>query len=192
MSSLESKVKERVKSDMAKQDEQASKPPPGAHLTDEEEQDLRIVSMIADKMLDGGGMDVIHKAVDQSRDPAQVIGAFIAQLVAHVHESMPKELSISPRIYFAQGGLVEHIGDDLVRENIDSKIVDDAEVYAYNAIKAYGKGQVNAQSQGLPVGPGASAGPQAGPPDAQSGGQPDMPDPGADPNAPDPNAQGGP
>lgn len=109
-------------------------------LTDQEEQDLHIAWLIAENMLEKGGIDVVLEAQNSSGNPAQVIGQFIAQLIMQIHEGLTDDLALSPRIYFSENGLVEMIGDYLEDEGVDTEIVDDAEVTALSIMQSVAQG----------------------------------------------------
>lgn len=120
-------------------------------LTDQEEQDLHIAWLIAENMLERGGIDVVLEAQNSSGRPAQVIGQFIAQLIMQIHEGLTDDLALSPRIYFSENGLVELIGDYLEDEGVDTEVVDDAEVTALSIMQSVAQGNASKQ-QPAPAG----------------------------------------
>lgn len=100
------------------------------NLTDEEELDLKIAVLMGQNLLDKGGFDVIQKAVDQSKDPGQVVGQFFMQMGQQLMENMPEGMELSPKILLAQGGWVEQMSDYVQEElGINKKIMDKAEIY---------------------------------------------------------------
>jgi hypothetical protein len=126
-------------------------------LTDEEEDDLRIAVNIAKNFIDQGGIDVVDKAVSSSKDPGQVIGQFLMQAAREITKNLPEGVTLSPRIWLARGGVLEEVSDYLQDEyDIDSEIMDRAEMYVASALQA----QAQQEQQGAPQ----QAAPQAGPP----------------------------
>lgn len=83
-----------------------------------EEQEKSAVLADADKimklvnqLLDKGGWDVVEQALN-SQDPAQPIGAFIAQLIMQITEQMANsEQDMDLRAWLMPGGIVEMMLD---------------------------------------------------------------------------------
>lgn len=141
---------------------------PNNRLSDEEETDLKIAVLLAERLIDDGGIKVIDDAVKTSNDPGQVIGQFLMQMVSQLNEKLPKEVQLSKRIYFAQGGWVEQISDYLQEQyGIDKKIMDRAEIYIATAAQKMAQGQKQQISQGQP--------PQASVPTGDAPQQPAIP-----------------
>ena len=137
-------------------------------LSEEEETDLKIAVLIAERLIDGGGIKVIDNAIETSSDPGQVIGQFLMQMVSQMNEQLPKEAQLSKRIYFAHGGWVEQISDYLQEKyNIDKKIMDRAEIYIATAAQKMSQGQQQQAVQGQPPQSTVPNDPQAA---AQQGG----------------------
>lgn len=81
-----------------------------AQKKSEPTKDVELAVRMTIKMLrDGGGMKVIADAINQSNDPAQVVGQFLAQIVGQLAEKLDAEFGIDPRIFLAEGGWLEHI-----------------------------------------------------------------------------------
>lgn len=71
-------------------------------------EDVEIAFRMTVQMLsDGGGIKMISDAINQSNDPAQVIGQVLAQMMAKLAEQLQNELQIDPSIFLAQGGWLE-------------------------------------------------------------------------------------
>lgn len=105
-------------------------PTQGEGLAEEEQKDLRLAVLLAEEMIDSGGIDVINQAVEQSRDPAQVIGQFLMQLASQLDESLPEQAKLSKNIFLVRGGWVEQMSDYLQEEyGISREIMDKAEIY---------------------------------------------------------------
>lgn len=114
-------------------------------LSDEEEDELKIMVNLAEDMIDDGGYQVIEQAMN-SKDPAQVIGQFILQLGSQLGEQLPFE--ISPRIMLAEGGWVEQISDYLQEEyDVPKKIMDRAEIFIGSTAQGMAQQQQPAPAQ---------------------------------------------
>lgn len=75
-------------------------------------QDVELaVRMTIKALKDGGGLDVIRNAVNQSQDPAQVIGQMLATIAAKLGEKLQQEYDVDPRIFLAKGGWLEKVLD---------------------------------------------------------------------------------
>lgn len=140
-------------------------------LTKEEETDLKIMVLLAERMIDDGGIKVIDQAIQESNDPAQVIGQFLMQLVSQINESLPQDMNISKRIYFCHGGWVEQISDYLQETyQIPRKIMDRVEIYIATAAQKMSQGQVqNAVQGGAPNAAVPTQPPMPGQPTAPQG-----------------------
>lgn len=69
------------------------------------------------KMLrDGGGLQIISKAINESKDPALVIGQFLAQLVGKLAEQLRDQFNIDPGLFVANGGFLDHILDYIEKQ----------------------------------------------------------------------------
>ena len=72
--------------------------------------DVELAVMMGIELLtEGGALELIKKAIDQSQDPAQVVGQFMAQIVARLAEVLAKEYSIDPGIFLAKDGFLDYI-----------------------------------------------------------------------------------
>lgn len=154
-----------LEQDMVKQNPQQvapnEAPADGQGLSKEEETDLKIAVLLAERLIDDGGIKVIDDAVKGSNDPGQIIGQFLMQMVSQMNEKLPKEVQLSKRIYFAHGGWVEQISDYIQEQyGIDKKIMDRAEIYIATAAQKMAQGQKQQAAQGQP--------PQAGVPGGQA------------------------
>lgn len=100
-------------------------------LSEQENQDLHIAWMLAEHLLEKGGIDEVLSAASSSSNPDQAVGQFIAQLISQIHDSLTGELALSPNIYFSSNGLVDIIGDYLEDQGVDGQVVDNAEQVAF-------------------------------------------------------------
>ena len=73
--------------------------------------DVKNILNLINKLLDQGGWDVVKQAVN-SQDPAQPLGAFIAQLIMQITEQMAKSgQDMDLRAWLMPGGIVEVLLD---------------------------------------------------------------------------------
>lgn len=73
------------------------------------EVDVKVATNIVLEALDGGGLKVIRDAINQSQDPAMVIGQLLAQIFGQVAESAEQEYNIPPGVFIAEGGVLDHV-----------------------------------------------------------------------------------
>lgn len=119
-------------------------------LTDDEEDDLRITVTLAKNLIDQGGIEVIDKAMS-SKDPGQIIGQFLMQLMSQLGEALKKFMELSPRILFAHDGWVEQISDYLQDEyDIPKETMDRAEIYIASTAQQMNKNQQAQQAAQQP------------------------------------------
>lgn len=116
-------------------------------LTADEDRDLHIAWMVVEELMEQGAIDVILDALDSSASPEQVIGQAIAQMMMQVEEQFTGEDKLSPRIFFAENGLLEIIGDYLEDEGVPEDIVGKSEMVAFATLKQVGDQQATAQQQ---------------------------------------------
>lgn len=139
--------------------EQAAPAPEEEVLSEEEEQDLEIAVLLAKKLIDQGGDEVL-KAAEGSSDPSQVIGQFLVQLGAQLVEQLPEELKPSPRVLLAEGGWLEQISDFLQEEyDISRDVMDRAEIYVASTGQQMAQAQQQKQQGGAPAAPATPAQP---------------------------------
>lgn len=99
-------------------------------MNEEEETDLQTAVLLAERMLQEGGFDVVEQAINESSDPAQVIGQFLLQMIMQMDESAPNDAKFSRRIWLAKGGWLEQVMDIIIDEfQLDHAIADKAEIY---------------------------------------------------------------
>lgn len=85
----------------------------GVGVSDE---DVDIAFRMAVEALDGGGLKVIADAIDQSNDPAKVVGQFLAQLMGQLAEQLRSEFNIDPKIFLAKNGWLDLVLDFIEHE----------------------------------------------------------------------------
>lgn len=154
---LEDTIAQQAPAPQQAMEEQAA--PEGQRLSDEEEDDLAIAVMLAENMIDDGGISIIQEALSGSSDPAQVIGQFLMQLMAQMSEQLPPEAQFSPKILFAVGGWVEQVSDYLQEQyDVPREVMDRAEIFIATQAQSMANGAVQQQAQAAPAG----APPQAG------------------------------
>ena len=122
-----------------------------SQLTDQEEDQLEIMVLLAENLIDEGGIQALDTA-KQSKDPGQVIGQFLMQLGSQLGEQLPFE--ISPRIMLARGGWLEQVSDYLQDEyGFSKKDMDRAEIFVASSAQGMAQGQQAqlAAPQGAPA-----------------------------------------
>ena len=126
-------------------------------LTDQEEDQLEVMVMLAENLIDEGGIEALDTAKG-SKDPGQVIGQFLMQLGSQLGEQLPFE--ISPRIMLARGGWLEQVSDYLQDEyGFSKKDMDRAEIFVASSAQSMAQGQ---QQQQVAPAAEAPADPMAG------------------------------
>ena len=74
------------------------------------QKDAEIATRLGIKMLsEGGGLQLIAKALNESQDPAQVIGQFLAQLIGQLAEKLRSQINLDPRVFLAKDGFLDAI-----------------------------------------------------------------------------------
>jgi hypothetical protein len=139
--------------------------------------DVEIAVRMGIKFLSqGNGLQVIQQALNQSKDPAQVIGQFLTQMIAKMAEQLQAKVGLDPAVFLAKRGFLERILDYIEQKlgypkDFSDQIYDEV----LNAIKAAAQnppppnnvmgGNVD---RAPPQDPNAPAAPQAPvPPDPQ-------------------------
>ena len=80
-------------------------------------EDLEIAVLMAEDMLANGGMQVIKDAINQSQDPALVVGQFLGQLIGQLGEKLQQQFpDFDMRVFLAKGGWLEQILDYIETE----------------------------------------------------------------------------
>ena len=79
--------------------------------------DLEIAFRMGVQLLNDGGLDMLRKAINESTDPAVVIGQFLAQLMGQMAETLRDEVDIDPAIFLAKGGWL-----DMMLDYIETKL----------------------------------------------------------------------
>ena len=126
-------------------------------LTADEDRDLHIAWMVVEELMEQGAIDVILDALDNSASPEQLIGQAIAQMMMQVEEQFTGEDKLSPRIFFAENGLLEIIGDYLEDEGVPEDVVGKSEMVAFATLQQVGQ-QNSAPQQPAPQQPQAAPG----------------------------------
>lgn len=72
--------------------------------------DAELATRMGIKMLaEGGGLELISKAINESQDPAQVVGQFLAQLIGQLAEKLREQVELDPRVFLAKDGFLDAI-----------------------------------------------------------------------------------
>ncbi|HEY9814708.1 MAG TPA: hypothetical protein V6D20_02725 [Candidatus Obscuribacterales bacterium] len=127
--------------------------------------DVEIAVRMTIKMLqEGGGMKIISDAIQQSQQPAQVIGQFLAQMIGQLAENLQREMDIDPKIFLAKGGWLDSILNYIEKEmDMPEEFSDEIYPEVLETIKAAAQspqGGQQAPPQGQPA-PGQAPQPQA-------------------------------
>lgn len=124
-------------------------------------EDSELATRMVIKMLnEGNGLQVISDAINQSQDPAQVVGQFLAQIMGELAEQLNKEAGVDPGVFLAKDGVL-----DAVLNYIEKKLKypedfsDQIYGQVLEVIKAAAQNPQNAQQGQAPA--------QAGPPQEQ-------------------------
>jgi len=80
-------------------------------------EDLEIAFRMGVQLMADGGLDMLRKAINESTDPAVVIGQFLAQLMGQMAESLRDEIELDPAVFLAKGGWL-----DLMLDYIEPKL----------------------------------------------------------------------
>lgn len=74
--------------------------------------DVEILTRLGIQLLkDGDGLNVIKTALQESQDPPQVVGQFLAQLIGQLGEQVGSQIDIDMRAFLTKGGVLEHLLD---------------------------------------------------------------------------------
>lgn len=143
---------------MKPQDEQGGWTPSRSYSA----QDSEIATRMVIKMLSqGNGMQVISDAVNQSQDPAQVIGQFLAQIMGQLAEQLNKEAGIDPGVFLAKDGVLDAVLNYIEQKlGYPEEFSDQIYSQVLEVIKAAAQNPQQAQQ--------ANAAQQAGPPQQQA------------------------
>lgn len=123
--------------------------------------DVELAVRMTIKMLrDGGGLKVVADAINQSNDPAQVIGQFLSQIAGQLAEKLDAQYGIDPRIFIAKGGWLDKVLD-YIEKQLGYPEEFSEEIYGavLETIKAAAMAGRNGQAAGPP---GQAAPPQQG------------------------------
>lgn len=75
-------------------------------------QDAEIAFRLGVKLMsEGKGLETIEAAINESQDPAQVIGQFLAQIMTVLAERLQEQINLDPRVFLAKGGWLEMMLD---------------------------------------------------------------------------------
>lgn len=134
------------------------------------DRDAEIAFRMGVKLMgEGQGIQTIKAAIEESKDPAQVIGQFLAQIMGVLAEKLQGEINLDPRVFLAKGGWLE-----LMLDYIESKLgypeefSDQIYMQTVEVIKAAAMNPQQAQGGGQPP-QGAPMPPQGGQPGGLGG-----------------------
>lgn len=74
-------------------------------------EDIELAVRMGIQLIQGEGMDMLRKAINESTDPAVVVGQFLAQLMGQMAEQLQEEVGIDPGVFLAKDGWLDEILD---------------------------------------------------------------------------------
>ena len=118
--------------------------------------------MTVDMIKESGVLKKLGPALQQSADPAQVVGQFLVQLVGHLADVASEEYNFDPRVFLAQNGwldkTLEFIEDEL---GLPEEFSDDVKGTVLEMIKALAQGEKQPQQPAQPQSGAVPSAPQA-------------------------------
>lgn len=110
---------------------------------------VELVTRLGIKLLkEGGGLDTLGKAIQQSQDPAQVVGQFMVQLIGSLIEQLKEQIDLDPRVFLVPDGFLDNILDFLEDQlSLPSEFSDQVEGEVLEMIKALAMGEQQPQQQ---------------------------------------------
>jgi hypothetical protein len=153
--------------------------------------DVEIAVRMGIKMLtQGNGLKTIQDALNQSKDPAQVIGQFLAQMMAQMAEQLRAKIGLDPSVFLAKRGFLEQILDYIEQKmgypkNFSDQVYDEV----LNAVKA--AAQNPPPPNNVMGGGNVDNAPPQDPDAAMPNASPATPQPGMPPDPQQPQASGG-
>jgi len=124
--------------------------------------DVEIVTRMGIQLLmDGGGIDIIEKAIRQSKEPALVIGQFFAQLIGQLAEKLGGQIDLDPRVFLAKGGFLENMLNFVEKKlKLPTEFSDQVWTEVVEVIKAAANNpnDIRAPAPGAPIAEQASPG----------------------------------
>ena len=106
------------------------------------------VRMTVQLLSQGKGMDVIEKAVNESKDAAMVIGQFLSQIASKLAEKLQSEYGIDPGIFLAKNGWLDQVLDYIEKKlNLPSDFSDQIYQQTLEVIKAAASGPTPEEAQ---------------------------------------------
>ena len=114
-----------------------------------DEQQVELVTRLGIKLLkEGGGLDTLGKAIQQSQDPAQVVGQFMVQLIGSLIDQLKEQIDLDPRVFLVPDGFLDNILDFLEDQlSLPEEFSDQVEGEVLEMIKALAMGEQQPQPQ---------------------------------------------
>lgn len=142
-------------------------------LTDKDATDQQmLVKMGVDILEQGKGIDIIKTALEGSKDPAQVVGQVMSQVLMALAEQTVQELGVNPKVFLAKGGWLNDMLDYLegklglppeFSEEVWYSVVETVKAAVQSAQKAGQTPQPGQPPQGQPPMGGGQPAPANGP-----------------------------
>ena len=118
-----------------------------------------------DMLKEGGGIQVLQKAVQQSADPIVIIAQFVVQMVSQLSEVLSQETNFDPRVMLARDGFVDSITEYLTKQlKLDPEAADMIEQEVLDMMKGLAQGEGKPQPEPEQPPMEQMAGPQGPPP----------------------------
>lgn len=77
-----------------------------------DKKDVELAVRMGIKLIkDGGGLKVIADGINQSKDPARVVGQFLAQVMGKLAEQLRDQYGVDPGLFIAKNGWLDTILD---------------------------------------------------------------------------------
>ena len=88
--------------------EQAGTPQQPEAVGDVSGKDIELAFRMGVKLMtEGDGINIIKQSIEESKDPAMVIGQFLAQIMMALVQQLGEQINIDPRAFLAKGGWLE-------------------------------------------------------------------------------------
>jgi len=116
--------------------------------------DKDLVSMMGFRLLNNGGLQTLKTAIEQSADPGQVAGQFLAMMTGQLAEYSRNEFGVDPGIFAQPGSFLDQQIDYVKRKlNLDDKFADQLYGETLEVMKAAAKSGTKVPTQGMPQQP---------------------------------------
>lgn len=134
-----------------------------------DDKDTELATRMCIQMINDKGLPVLQKAIQSSKDPAQVIGQFIGQMFGMVAEKL-QGMGVSPKVFLKKPGVLGGVLSFLQQKlHLNDQQVNQIYIEVMNMIKAGAMGGRGGQPQGQA--PNVPTGPNQEPEDQEEAGE---------------------